>query len=86
MTGQITVTTAGTRVQGSNSLCTSLILKAHPSNTGIVYVGNSSVSSSTGFPLSAGDAVLVDAGNLNELYFDASANAQKICYLQLRER
>lgn len=86
MTGQITVTTAGTRVQGTSTPCIAVLLKALPSNTGVIYVGNSTVDSSTGFPLEAGGTMLAEVADLNELYFDASENAQKVAYFKLKGR
>jgi hypothetical protein len=35
-----------------------VIVKPHPSNTGVVYVGVGSVTASTGYPLAAGDEPL----------------------------
>ena len=55
MSGQITVTTAGTEVQGPDiSLPNGVYIKALAGNTGVMYVGNNGsgvVSSTTGFQL-----------------------------------
>jgi hypothetical protein len=81
--GQMTLTTAGTVYQGADKkLSNGVYVKAMSSNGGTVYVGNSSVSSSTGFELSAGDIVLVQVANLADLYFVGTANGDKICYLR----
>ena len=84
--GQITVTTAGTEVQGSNvALTNGVWIKALAGNTGVVYVGNDgngAVSSSTGFQLDKGDVILIQVSNLNELWFDAATNNDKFCWLK----
>lgn len=74
ISGQITVTTAGTAEQGPDvALTNGVWIKALPGNTKVGYVGNDSegdVSSSNGFPLSAKEVMLVQVANLNELWFD----------------
>jgi hypothetical protein len=83
--GQITVTTAGTEVQGTDCVGGEFFIKAHPDNTDTVWVGESSggVSSSTGFPLDPGETVVVKAANLKDLWFDADVNGEKICWLRV---
>lgn len=77
-TVQITVTTAGTAVQGPNLPCRLILPQAHPDNTGdYVIVGNDGaddVDTTTGFYIkkdSVNPPMRVD--NLNELYFDVPA-------------
>jgi hypothetical protein len=83
--GQITVTTAGTAVQGTDQSAHLVALKAHPDNTDAVWVGNVSgdVSNANGFPIDTGETVIVVVSNLNELWFDADVNGEKICWLLL---
>ena len=86
--GQITVTTAGTAVQGPTApMGSKFALKADPDNTGAVYVGNvaGDVSDANGFPLEAQDAHVVVrvSNNLSELWFDAAVDGEKICWLLL---
>lgn len=84
--GIITVTTAGTAVQGGDIDGSSFLIKAHPSNTGLAYVGNDGagdVSSTTGYPLSAGDQTVIDIQNLKHLWFDTAVNGEKVCWLRL---
>ena len=97
LSGQITVTTAGTAVQGPDTPSGGkFALAAHPGNTGIVYVGNDGagdVASTNGFPLHstatlAGSYVVVDFGRfgqraLDELWFDAATSGDKVCWLLL---
>jgi len=86
ISGQITVTTAGTEVQGSNvPLDNGVYIKALNGNTGKVYVGNNGsgvVSATTGFELDAGQVVIVSVANLNELWFDAATNGDKFCWIK----
>lgn len=84
--GQITVTTAGTAVQGSDVPGHLFSLKAHDAATGIIYVGDdgsNDVSATTGYPLEAGESVELELANLNQLWFDASVSGEKACWLKL---
>ncbi len=84
VSGQVTVTTAGTAVQGPNIKGFKFLVKALPGNTGNIYVGNdgnNDVDVNTGFHLSAGDLIYIEVSNLSHLYFDASVNAQKVCWI-----
>lgn len=79
---KVTVTTAATRVQlNSNRAVKSVTIKAGVTNTGIIYVGDSTVSSSNGLELNPGDTVSMDISNLNVLYIDASINSQYVTYI-----
>ena len=82
--GQITVSTAGTPVQGTATPNVfGVAVKAHPDNSDTVWVGNNgsnTVSASTGFPLNPGEGVVL-AGDLNQYWFDADVNGAKICWL-----
>jgi|WetSurMetagenome_2_1015567.scaffolds.fasta_scaffold166474_4 hypothetical protein len=86
ISGQITVTTAGTEVQGSNIATPyGVYVKALAGNTGVMYVGNNgdgTVSSSTGFQLSAGAAIHVNVANLSDLWVDSASNGDKVCWLK----
>lgn len=75
---QASVTTAGTRVQLASNACISLTIKAKPTNTGYIYVGDSSVSSSTGFILSASDSISYDVDNTDLIYIDSSVNGEGV--------
>lgn len=87
LSGQITVSTAGTAVQGTNQPGTLFAIKAHPDNADTIWAGNDDagdVTSSNGFPLNPSDAaVIVQAANLNQFWFDADANGDKVCWLRL---
>lgn len=86
ISGQITVVTAGTEVQGPNIKGGRFALKAHPDNTDTVWVGNdgaNALSSTTGFPLNPGETIIRVTRNLNELWFDADVNGAKVCWFML---
>jgi hypothetical protein len=83
LTVQIAVTGAGTAVQGSDlALKNGCYVYAHPSNTGLTYVGNTSgsVGTATGAVLaSGGDGPLYFAvQNLNQLWFNAAVAGEKL--------
>lgn len=79
---QITVGTAIVRGTDIN-IKGDVWIKALPDNTGIVYVGgnDTDVSTTNGFPLSAGDLIGFRVTNLNGLYFISDTVAQKIAFV-----
>lgn len=82
--GKTTVTTAGTRVQlGSSTSTGSITVKALAANTGTIYVGNTTVSSSNGFQLSAGDTVSMDLDNLSKVWIDSSVNGEGVSFVYI---
>ena len=86
MSGQTTVTTAGTEVQlNADQACNAVLIKAVTANTGIMYVGNdgtNAVSSSTGYPLSSAESpIILEVKNLNQIYVDASVNGEKVAWI-----
>lgn len=88
ISGQITVTTAGTEVQGPDLQVNGEVLFiANPNNTDTVWVGNDgagAVSSSTGFPLlQTGNTCIRRVNNLKDLWFDSDVSGEKVCYLLL---
>jgi len=78
---QFTVATAGTAVQLQSSANLSLTIKALAGNTGLIYVGDSSVDSSNGFELSAGDSVSIAVSQNNLIWIDASVSGEKVCVI-----
>jgi len=81
--GQKTVTTAGTRVVLATSqvLTSGVTVKAMSTNTGIIFVGNSGVTSSNGFRLSASAEVFIEIDNLATIYIDSSVNGEGVTYI-----
>lgn len=77
---QITVGTA--KVAGDDVNINGLVyLKAHPDNTGVIYVGKSNVTTGNGFPLSKSESVPLGISNLSSIYFVASAAGQKLAWI-----
>lgn len=84
LSGIITITTAGTAVQGpATPAGQPVAVKAHPDNSDTVWVGNDGagdVANTNGFPLNPGEGVVLQ-GNLARYYFDADVNGEKLCWL-----
>lgn len=78
-----TVTTAGTRVQlASNTLTNGAILQAPSTNTGLIYVGVVTVSSTVyGAELQPGQSTSIAVSNTNAIYIDSSVNGDKCAAL-----
>ena len=84
--GQITVTTAGTAVQGTDAPGHLFAIKAHADNTDTVWFGEDGagdVTKDNGYPLGAGESIVFQIANLNQLYFDAEVNGEKVCWLMV---
>jgi len=81
--GQITVTTPGTAVQGPNvPLSNGVYIKANHADTGIMYIWQAAGDGRGGYELVVGDFVVVQVNNLNQLWFDASVGGEKVCWLK----
>jgi hypothetical protein len=85
MTQLVTVTTAGTPVQGPDkSNAGGWAVKADPANTGYIYFMFHGQSAATkGFPLSAGQTFILPVLNLSAVDFDASVNGEKVWLAKL---
>ncbi len=82
LNGVTNVTTAGTRVVlASSTTCRSVTVRAKHTNTGVIYVGNSSVSSSNGYTLLPGESISLDITNLNTVNLDAATSGEGVTYL-----
>lgn len=83
--GQITVATAGTAVQGPATGGLLVAVKALVGNAGNVYIGNDSsadVTSANGFELAPGEGVVVHK-SLEAFWFDAAIDGDKLSWLKL---
>ncbi len=83
--GQITVATAGTAVQGPATAGLYVAIKALVGNAGNAYVGNDAsgdVTSANGFELAPGEGVVVQK-SLQALWFDAATDGDKLSWLEL---
>ena len=87
VSGTITVTTAGTRVQAAHKgNVRSLVFKARQVNTGDICIGGSDVSASEGFILAPGEAVQLNfrfAISTAQIWADSFNNGDKIDFLGL---
>lgn len=88
ISGQITVTTAGTAVAGPASVAGTFAFTPVNGNTGsYCFVGNDGaddVSSATGFVIKKDGPPLVMAiTNLNQVYFDSDTNGDKVAWIRL---
>ena len=91
--GVTNVGTAGTAVQVSNvtNRGKQVEFKALAGNSGLVYVGESDVSASNGFELSAGNTKTFNFGEFggsvpaNVWYVDAASNNDKVAWSMILE-
>lgn len=85
--GQDSVTTAGTSVQlnGGTSVSipdgAALTVRADSGNAGNIYVGDGSVSASTGFVLGAGESVSVHVADVTDIHIDADNNGEGVSWI-----
>ena len=77
-TNQFAVATAGTAVQLQTNTTLSLTIKALAGNTGLIYVGDSSVDSSSGFELSAGDSISLAIDEFETAWLDSSVSGEGV--------
>ena len=78
------VVTAGTDevIASSQAITSGISVKALAGNAGIVYVGVETVSSSTGYELSAKESVFIECDNVNRIWIDAATgSADGITYI-----
>lgn len=87
LAGQKTVAAAGTaEALGTGDVFGLLYIKPLSTNTGIVYVGDSTVDSTHGLELSPGDPpVLMEATALSEVYLDVATNGEGVSWLRLNQ-
>ena len=92
--GTTTVTTAGTEVQVRNVAAEkvrAISFKARVANTGVIYVGgDSAVSSTNGYTLSAGESVSIDYGDrggedAKTFWVDCSVNGERVDWILITD-
>ena len=87
--GRTEVAVAGTRVQLSTASveARSIVITAETNNTGVITVGGSTVvgaeATRRGTPLTAGQSMTVDIGNLNGIWLDTTVNTDGVTYTYL---
>lgn len=82
---QVSVVTSGTRVQlsGSSVPIRSICVKALTANTGKMYVGDVTVTTSNGYELPKDLSICLDVNNINLIYIDASVNGESVSYIAI---
>ncbi|NIR31662.1 MAG: hypothetical protein GWN84_20590 [Gammaproteobacteria bacterium] len=81
--GEKLVATAGTAVTlvGASTIVKSGVrIKARKGNTGTVYIGDSNVDSTNGYPLEPGESEFVEIEDLQSIYIDADNNSDGVRY------
>jgi len=82
LNGQKNVTTTATSVAlATSTSCKWVIVKAKSTNTGNIYVGNSTVNSANGYILTAGEPIGLDINNLITVYIDSSVNGEGVSFI-----
>jgi len=78
---KVTVTTAGTAVQGPDTGAGIFLVQAAPANAGLyIYIGDDGagdVSSANGYALAAGMQAVITTTNMNLYWFDAANSGDK---------
>lgn len=83
-TGQVTVSTAGTREQLPERAIpdgTALVVRAAGDNSGDVFVGDDTVDSGSGFALGPGESVAVQVSDASTISVDAATDGDAISWL-----
>lgn len=75
---QVTVGTSAAALPDQELLSGGAVLKADATNAGTVYIGTTSVTTSNGFALAAGESVPVSIKNLETIGAIASQASQKL--------
>jgi len=83
--GQKNITTAGTQLPltATSDPVRSVCIKAKHANTNMIYIGKSTVSSTTGYVLDAGEVVCLDINDLNTVYIDSDTNGEGVSFIAL---
>lgn len=81
--GHTTVLTAGTPIVlgADQALTQGVRVRAALGNSGNIYVGDASVSSSNGYTLSQGESVFVPIANVHTLYVNATVNNDSVSWI-----
>ncbi len=68
-----TITASAVALNGSGP-CKSVAIYATSTNSGTVYVGGSTVTTSIGFPIAAGASIAIDTGDIDAIYVIGTLN------------
>jgi len=80
--GAKTVTTAGTAEQltTTSTVCKWVTIMAKGANTGNIFVGGASVSSTSGISLVPLQTIELEIDDLSKVYIDSSVNSEGVQY------
>lgn len=79
--GAKNVTTAGTRLAiASSTACRKVTVQAKPTNTGNIYVGGATVSSTSGIALTPYNSIVLNPSNLNLVFIDSDVNGEGVTF------
>ena len=80
--GQTDVGTTVVQLQSTSfSLKLGAVVKADDDNTGNIYVGESGVTTSTGFRLDTAQGLVIEIDNINKIYCISDVASQKVHYI-----
>lgn len=83
--GQVSIPTAGTRVQLPDVPCSKVYIQSHPSNTGEIVVGGANVIAESvnrrGLAIFSSQWTELSVNNLNKIYIDGTIDNDKINYI-----
>jgi len=84
-TGVLTITTPGTGVVlGSSTPAYKIIVTANLSNYNLIYLGDSSVSSSNGLEVATGVVTVIDTDNLANIYLDSVVGTDGVSFMVIQ--
>jgi len=88
ISGEKTVTTAGTAEALGTGLYRAVVIRAKAANTGQVYVGGSDVDSNTNEGLDAGDTLSMESErhelDLSQIFIDVDTNGEGVDFYAVR--
>jgi len=82
-TGKKTIATPGDEavLTDPGILRVRVTVKDLSTNTDVVFIGNSSLTSANGFQLAAGEQVFIPVGDLNQVYVDVTVGGEGVTYI-----
>jgi hypothetical protein len=80
--GEKDVATSGSAVPlvATSTSCVDVLIQSKNDNTGNIYVGGGSVSSSNGVCLYPSESIAINIDNLDEIYIDSSVSGEGVVF------
>jgi hypothetical protein len=81
--GTKTISSTTGQLESNGSLMVGVTVKAHSTNTDVIYVGGSKLvtNGTDGYPLEAGESIYIECSNLNAVYARSASGSQKLSYI-----